>query len=147
SLYSGANSSYKEADYDFKSSDFWHYILLKKGTDYKALEKKLDAFSERHFQGSKVSGSIEKFHLQPLSRAHLYSDYEYEIGKTSSGKVVWSLLAIALFIILIAWVNYVNLATAKSIDRAKEVGVRKVVGALKVQLIRQFLIESLIINI
>jgi putative ABC transport system permease protein len=147
SLYSGYNGGYKQADYDFTDSDFWHYILLKKGTDYKALEKKLDAFSERHFQGSKVSGSVEKFHLQPISKAHLYSDYEYEIGKTSSGTVVWSLLAIALFIILIAWVNYVNLSTAKSIERAKEVGVRKVVGALKVQLVRQFLVESLIINI
>lgn len=147
SLYSGYNGGYKQADYDFTDSDFWHYILLKKGADYKALNKKLDAFSERHFQGSKVSGSVEKFHLQPLSRAHLYSDYEYELGVTSSGTVVWSLLAIALFIILIAWVNYVNLATAKSIERAKEVGVRKVVGALKIQLIRQFLIESLLINI
>ena len=138
---------YKEADYNFTESDFWHYIQLKHGTDYKKLEAKLPAFSQRHFQGDKVSGSDEKFHLQPLSKAHLYSDFEYEIGETGSATVVWGLLIIAGLIIVIAWVNYINLATAKSMERAKEVGVRKVAGATKRQLIRQFLSESFIINI
>jgi putative ABC transport system permease protein len=138
---------YKEADYDFTDSDFWHYIQLRQGTDYKDVEKKLAAFSDRHFHGSKVSGSEEKFHLQPLSRAHLYSDFEYEIGKTGSATVVWGLLIVAGLIILIAWVNYINLATAKSLERAKEVGVRKVAGATKGQLIRQFLTESFMINL
>jgi putative ABC transport system permease protein len=145
-MLSGANP-YKAADYDFTDSDFWHYIQLKQGTDYKALQAKFTAFSERHFQGNKVSGSVEKFYLQPLSKAHLYSDFEYEIGKTGSATVVWGLLLIAVLIIVIAWVNYVNLATAKSMERAKEVGVRKVAGATKRQLIRQFLTESLIINV
>ena len=145
-LLAGKNP-YKEADYDFKDSDFWHYVQLKHGTDYKALEKKFAAFSQRHFQGDKISGSDEKFYLQPLSKAHLYSDFEYEIGKTASATVVWGLLIIAGLIILIAWVNYINLATAKSMDRAKEVGVRKVAGATKGQLVRQFLTESFMVNI
>ena len=145
-LYSG-QYPWKQADYDFTDSDFWHYIQLKHGTDYKALEAKLDAFSQRHFQGNKISGSVEKFFLQPLTKAHLYSDYEYEIGNTASATVVWSMLIIASLIILIAWVNYVNLATAKSAERAKEVGVRKVSGATKTQLVKQFLTESLIINV
>ncbi|HLI94129.1 MAG TPA: FtsX-like permease family protein, partial [Puia sp.] len=145
-LYSGKNP-YKEADYDFRDSDFWHYIQLRHGADYKALEAKLPAFSQKYFQGNKVSGSVEKFYLQPLARAHLYSDFEYEIGKTGSATVVWGLLIIALFIIVIAWVNYVNLATARSVERAKEVGVRKVIGAEKGQLIRQFLTESFLINV
>jgi putative ABC transport system permease protein len=80
-VYTGKNP-YKEADYDFTDSDFWHYIQLKHGTDYKALQAKFAAFSQKHFQGNKISGSVEKFYLQPLSRAHLYSDFEYEIGKT-----------------------------------------------------------------
>lgn len=138
---------YKEADYDFTDSDFWHYVQLRHGTDYKALEAKFGAFSERHFQGNKISGSVEKFYLQPLARAHLYSDFEYEIGITGSATVVWGLAVIALFIIVIAWVNYINLSTARSVERAKEVGVRKVSGANKPQLIQQFLTESLIINI
>lgn len=145
SMLAGKNI-WKEADYDWTDSDFWHYIQLKHGTDYKALQAKFAAFSDRHFQGTKVSGTVEKFHLQPLARAHLYSDYEYEIGKTGSGTVVWGLFIIAIFIISIAWVNYINLSTARSVERAKEVGVRKVTGATRGTLIRQFLIESLIVN-
>ena len=145
-LYTGRNS-WKEADYDFTDSDFWHYVLLKHGTDYKALEAKFPAFSQRHFQGNKISGSDEKFYLQPLPKAHLYSDFEYEIGNTDSAVVVWGLLIIAALIIIIAWVNYINLATSRSIERAKEVGVRKVSGATKLQLVKQFLAESLILNI
>jgi putative ABC transport system permease protein len=147
SMYSGRNAGYQAADYDFKDSDFWHYIQLRHGTDYKTLEAKFDAFSQRHFQGNKVSGSVEKFHLQPLAKAYLYSDYEYEIGETGSATVVWGLFIIALFIIVIAWVNYINLSTARSVERAKEVGIRKVSGATRAQLIRQFLVESLIVNL
>ena len=137
---------WKEADYDFTDSDFWHYVQLKHGTDYKTLEAKFPAFSQRHFQGNKISGSDEKFYLQPLSKAHLYSDFEYEIGNTDSATVVWGLLIIAALIIIIAWVNYINLATASSVESAKEVGIRKVSGATKGQLIKQFLTESLIIE-
>ena len=144
-LYSGKNA-WKEAEYDFRDSDFWHYIQLKPGTDYKALEAKLPAFSQRHFQGNKVSGSEEKFFLEPLFEAHLYSDFEYEIGRTGSSTAVWGLLIIATLIIIIAWVNYINLTTARTMERAKEVGVRKVAGASRSQLIRQFLTESVLIN-
>src|SRR5664279_677042 len=137
---------WKEAEYDFTDSDFWHYLQLKPGTDYKALEAKFAAFSQRHFQGNKVSGSDEKFLLQPLIKTHLYSDYEYEIGEIGSSMAVWGMLIIASLIIIIAWVNYINLTTARSMSRAKEVGIRKVSGATRLQLIRQFLTESLLMN-
>jgi putative ABC transport system permease protein len=145
-MYSGKND-YRAADYGFKQSNFWHYVQLKPGTDYKALQTRFGEFSKKHFDGNKVSGSVEKFYLQPLSKAHLYSDFEYEIGETGSATVVWGLLVIALFIIIIAWVNYINLSTARASERAKEVGVRKVNGATRVQLIKQFLTESFIINL
>src|ERR1019366_5138772 len=138
---------YKQADFDFTDSDFWHYLQLRHGTNYKALQAKFTAFSQKYFQGNKISGSVEKFYLQPLAKAHLYSDFEYEIGKTGSATVVWGLLIIALFIIVIAWVNYINLSTARSAERAREVGVRKVAGASKKQLVRQFLTESFLINV
>ncbi len=138
---------WKEAEYDWTDSDFWHYLQLKPGTDYKKLQAKFDAFSKSHFQGDKISGSDEKFLLQPLLKAHLYSDYEYEIGKTGSSMAVWGMLIIATLIIIIAWVNYINLTTARSINRAKEVGIRKVSGATRSQLIRQFLTESLMMNL
>ncbi len=138
---------WKEAEYDWQDSDFWHYLQLKPGTDYKKLQAKFDAFSKNHFQGDKISGSDEKFLLQPLLKTHLYSDYEYEIGKTGSSTAVWGMLIIATLIIVIAWVNYINLTTARSMNRAKEVGIRKVSGATRPQLIRQFLTESLLMNL
>ncbi|MCF0065802.1 ABC transporter permease [Dyadobacter chenwenxiniae] len=131
----------------WQNSDMWHYVKLRPGADVAALERKLPAFSQRHFQGDKISGSVEKFSLQPLHRAHLFSDYEYEIGKVNSGKAVWTLLIIAAFILVIAWINYINLSTARSLERAREVGVRKVAGATSGQLIWQFMSESIILNL
>jgi putative ABC transport system permease protein len=145
--YSTVTVNWKEADHDFTQSDFWHYVQLKPGTDYKALNAKMDAFSKKHFDGNKVSGSDEKFALQPLGKAHLYSDFEYEIGNTGSATVVWSLLIIAIVIIALAWINYINLSTARSVERAKEVGIRKVAGSMKGQLIWQFMVESLLVNL
>jgi putative ABC transport system permease protein len=139
--------SWVNAENEFTDPEFQHYIQLKHGTNYKALEAKFSAFSQKYFQGNKISGSVEKFYLQPLSQAHLYSDFEDDIGKMGSAVTVWGLLIIAVLIIVMAWINYINLATAKSLERAKEVGIRKVAGATRQQLIRQFLTESLIINI
>jgi putative ABC transport system permease protein len=136
-----------EADNSWQWSDMRHYLVLKPGADYKALEAKFPDFSERHFQGNKVSGSVEKFFLQPMKEAHLYSDYEYDIAKRSSGKAVWAMMVVAVFILLIAWINYINLTTSRALDRAKEVGLRKVMGALKSQLVRQFIFESIIISL
>ncbi|HUX85243.1 MAG TPA: ABC transporter permease [Chitinophagaceae bacterium] len=138
---------WKQADYDFTDSDFWQYILLRHGTDPRTIDAGMAGFSRKYFQGNKISGSVERFYLQPLARAHLYSDMEYEIGKTSSGTVVWGLLLIAIFIILIAWVNYINLATARSLERAREVGVKKVLGSTRSQLIGQFMAESVLVNL
>lgn len=131
----------------WESSDVWHYAKLRPGADAAALEKKFPAFSSRYFRGDKVSGSVEQFFLQPLRDVHLVSDYEYEIGKVNNGKAVWTMLIIAAFILLIAWINYINLATARSLERAREVGVRKVAGATSGQLIGQFLSESVLLNV
>ncbi|KAA6432725.1 FtsX-like permease family protein [Dyadobacter flavalbus] len=131
----------------FENSDMWHYVKLRPGADVAALERKLPAFSRRHFKGDKVSGSVEEFSLQPLYRAHLFSDFEYEIGRINNGKAVWSMLVIAAFILVIAWINYMNLSTARSLERAREVGVRKVAGATSSQLIWQFMSESILLNL
>jgi putative ABC transport system permease protein len=145
-LYSGGNGRWAEAEHNFTIEDFWHYILLKPGVDYKKLNAKFAGFSQRHFKGNKVSGSDEVFYLQPLAKAHFATDLQYDFVKKGNSATVWGLLIIAFFTIGIAWVNFINLATARSAERAKEVGVRKVIGALRFQLIRQFLFESLLIN-
>ena len=136
-----------DADESWTWSDMRHYVVLKPDVDPATLESKFPAFSERHFQGTKVSGSIEEFHLQPLQDAHLYSDYEYDIATTASGKAVWSMLTVALFILVIAWINYINLTTSRGIDRAKEVGLRKVMGAFKSQLVQQFIFETMLLTL
>lgn len=137
----------KDADESWTWSDFWHFIELKPGTEAKKLEAKLPAFSKRHFRDTEVSGSKEVFTLQALNDAHLYSaSLEYEIGKTSNGRAVWSLLIIAFFILVLAWINYINLSSVRVIERSKEVGLRKVVGARRAALVGQFLTEALVVN-
>ncbi|MEO7988423.1 MAG: ABC transporter permease [Chryseolinea sp.] len=135
------------ADDSWTWSDMYHYLVLKPGVDYKTLEAKFPEFSQRYFQGDKVSGSVEKFYLQPMKNTHLYSDYEYDFAKTASGKAVWAMVIVAVFVLLIAWINYINLTTSRALDRAKEVGLRKVMGALRSQLIKQFLFESILISL
>src|SRR6478736_6336976 len=141
-LYDGKD---KDADISWTWSDMRHYLVLKPGVDYKQLESKFPAFSDQYFKGDKVSGSVENFYLQPLKDAHLYSNYEYDIATTASGKAVWAMLIVAVFILVIAWINYINLTTSRALDRAKEVGLRKVMGAFKTQLMKQFIFESLLI--
>lgn len=136
-----------DADNSWTWSDMRHYLVLKPGVDYKTLEAKFEDYSARYFQGDKVSGSVEKFYLQPLKHAHLFSDYEYDIAKTASGKAVWAMLIVAISILILAWINYINLTTSRALDRAKEVGLRKVMGAYKSQLVRQFIFESVLISV
>ena len=139
--------SWITTDNEFTYAGMQNYLQLKPGTNYQALEAKFSPFSKKYFQENKISGSVEKFYLQPLSKAHLYSDFEDEIGKTGSAVAVWGLLIIAMLVIVIAWINYIIMTSAKSLERAKEVGIRKVAGATRQQLIGQFLSESLIINV
>ncbi len=136
-----------DADDSWTWSDMRHYLVLKPGADYKQLESKFPAFSERYFKGDKVSGSVEKFYLQPLRDAHLHSDYEYDIATTASGKAVWALLIVAGIILIIAWINYINLTTSRAVERAKEVGLRKVMGAFRGQLVKQFIFESVLVSL
>jgi putative ABC transport system permease protein len=86
------------------------------------------------------------YSLQKLTDIHLYSNYIMEPAPNGDGKTVYLLIGIAFFILLIAWINYINLATARAVGRAREVGVRKVVGSGRKQLMVQFFIESAIFN-
>ena len=145
--YSRLIQVWQDADRTWNVSDFWHYVQLRPGTDYLKVESGLEGFSERHLNGNEVTGSVEKFYLQPLFEAHLHSDYEYEIGVTGSSLSVFGMIIIAFFIIVIAWINFINLSTARAADRTREVGIRKVVGASRISLVFQFMSESFWINI
>jgi putative ABC transport system permease protein len=130
--------------------DFYCFVLLKPGTDVSALQAKWDQFliAERG-ESWKKNNDKQEFILRPLTSIHLRSNLLYETSPQDlrDGDSVYALSIIALFILVIAWVNYVNLATARSFRRANEVGIRKVVGAYKGQLISQFLTESVMLNV
>ena len=138
----------EDADQSWVWSDFYHYLELAPGTDVEAFTAKLADFSDRYFRGSEVSGADEKFYLQPLLDIHLYSsDMEYDWARKANGNSIWALLVIAFFILLIAWINYANLTASRALERAQEVGLRKVVGASSKQLLGQFLVEAFLANI
>ncbi len=130
---------------------FWDgcltYLILKKGADPAVVEKKFVPIVEK-FTATELKNfnAAVTYSLQPLTDIHLYSHYMTEPEINGDGKTVYLLLAIAFFIAIIAWVNYINLATARAISRAKEVGIRKTVGSQRKQLIIQFLSESALLN-
>jgi len=126
---------------------FYTYITLHPGTDPLEFEAKLPEFVIQRWgeEMLQYNHSME-FLVQPITDIHLYSDYMYEMKSNGDGKATYFLLIIGVFIIIIAWVNYINLSTAKSMERAKEVGIRKVMGSLRHQLARQFLVESFLLN-
>lgn len=121
------------------------YVQVDEKADAKALAAKMPAFSRRYLQGP----GNEELHMeiQPLQDIHLYSNKTFEAEPNGSASLVYLLMGVGVFILLIACINYINLSTARALERAKEVGIRKVVGSQRIQLIGQFLLESLLINI
>lgn len=128
---------------DWGSNNEFTYVLVEPGTDVKMINEALQQISKSHAEPLNQG----KFNAEPLSSIHLHSNKTFEPEVNGSHKVVSFLMVIALFVIIIAWVNYMNLATARSVERAKEVGIRKVMGSLSAQLIVQFLMESFVINL
>jgi len=122
------------------------YLLLKPGTTQKALEAKLPAFLQnRDGEGMKKSQMFYTLFLEPLKTVYLYS----KRGGQETGSIsnVYIFGIVAIFILLIACINFINLTTARSVERAKEVGIRKVVGAERGQLASQFIGESVVLCI
>src|SRR6187402_2057861 len=123
------------------------YLLLRKDADPKGVEKKFVPVVEKFTAAEmKKFNAGARYYLEPLTDIHLQSHYISEPAPNGDGKTTYLLLAIAFFIAVIAWVNYINLATARAVSRAKEVGIRKTVGSERKQLIIQFLSESALLN-
>lgn len=156
-------STYAESNNnDWLNMGYYTYLLLRKGTDAAELERKMKkiVFNYVGPQASKMLGvPIQQFldkgnmyalHFQPFTSMHLYSARKYgidsntEYGNVKAGDIlyVYIFLAVAIFILIVAVINFMNLSTARSEKRGKEVGVRKTLGSGRFNLIRQFLIES-----
>lgn len=154
-LFSMKNVNYRWGQ--LTSHNFQTYLLLKKGTDYKAFEKKFDAYIDKYvmpeakaymninsMEEFRKAGNNLQYSMIPLTKIHLYSDYSFEITPPGNIQYVYIFGAVALFILLIACINFINLSTARSASRAKEVGIRKTLGTERKTLIIQFLVESTI---
>ncbi|RFN60285.1 FtsX-like permease family protein [Marixanthomonas ophiurae] len=125
------------------------YIKLKSGANPRHLESKLSGFLQKH--GAKdlaAVGFSKSLYLQKISDIHLYSKgIRNQIGTISDINYIYTLLILALFIQLVACINFINLSTARANKRAKEIGVRKAIGADKGTLVRQFLGESVLLSL
>ncbi|MEX1240507.1 MAG: ABC transporter permease [Cyclobacteriaceae bacterium] len=123
-------------------NDFYSYIELAPGTDYKHFESKLPKFLAKH----KGEASGDRMIVQPLTDIHLHSNVDFELNPNGSAETVYFLSVISVIILIIAWVNYINLSTARAGNRAREIGVRKVNGATRREVMIQFMLESFCIN-
>jgi len=153
-LFSMDNVDYKMGNY--LSNNFHTYIVLQKGTDYKKFEQNFDQVIDKYIlpqakqfmqiksmEEFKKAGNSLEFSLMPLQDIHLHSDRTPELSTNGNIQYVYIFSAVALFILLIACINFMNLSSARSANRAKEVGIRKVLGTKRKTLIRQFLAESI----
>lgn len=132
-----------EFDYNnWNYFNYYAYLILDDNMDFAALQPKLEQLSRKYLGDD----SNSYFDLYPIQDIHLKSDFTFEPETPGNEKAVSFMVIISIFILIIAWVNYINLSTARALERAKEVGLRKVIGAYKVQLIVQFLMESLLVN-
>ncbi|HEV7347720.1 ABC transporter permease [Telluribacter sp.] len=123
--------------------NYWdyNYFQLRPDANSERVQAKLAELNEKY-----LSKSSLRLQMQPLTNIHLHSDLTYEHEPNGSARIVYFLVLLAVVILLIAWINYSNLTTARSLTRAKEVGLRKTIGAGRSQLIGQFLAEAFLIN-
>ena len=129
------------------------YALLRPGTDYKKLQAKLPAFFKEQLNNVKfgvdafeAGGNYYRIDLIPLTDIHLHSNRARELGVNGNIEYIYIFSAIALLILVMACVNFMNLSTARSSNRARDVGVRKVLGSPRIDLIARFLLESLLLT-
>jgi len=149
SIHSGWVGDYlRQPNLDFTNNNmFYTYLRLKPGTSPEKFSAKLPSFIEKYARKDlKIAGFNKKLHLLPVKDIHLFSQIDRIVGPTTSTTYLYVLASIAIFTLLIACINFMNLATARSAKRASEVGIRKIMGAGKGGLIGQFLAESMVLT-
>jgi putative ABC transport system permease protein len=127
-------------------SVFYNYVLLNENADVNAVNAKLPALKDTHYSPETGDSRKTVFALQPITDIHLKSKLSDEQSPVGSERIVYFLSILAVFILVVAWINYINLSTSKALQRSREVGLRKTVGATRPQLILQFLLDTAVIN-
>ncbi|WKN43716.1 ABC transporter permease [Tunicatimonas pelagia] len=141
-----------DADYYYEAEESWYwsevytYLVLNPGKDPQQLEEAFAPIVSQRTPSRSEQGFTFRTALQPLEEIHLRSALMNELEAGGNIRTVYVLLIVALCILIIAWVNFVNLSVVKAIERSKEVGLRKVLGAKRKQLIKQYLLESALLN-
>jgi putative ABC transport system permease protein len=135
----------------WSSNNFITYVVLKEGTTQQWFDEQLKAFTRKHMGGERfdawvAKGNSWKYFLQPLTKIHLTSDLNGEFEANGNETYVYIFSVLSVIVLLIACINFMNLSTAKSSLRAKEVGMRKVVGSGRSKLVIQFLSESILLS-
>ncbi len=137
---------------DWGLNSFMTFIKVNAQANPRAIEKTMSALTLRYKPGYMEKNEngeylrVNRYFLKKITDIHLNSKYQNEVGPIGDATTIDILQAIALFIVVIAWVNFINLSTAKSVDRAREVGVRKAMGAHRNELVMQFFTEAVLIN-
>ncbi len=127
--------------------NFYTYLLLTSGTDPKQLASSFAKILDQHTADRREQGFRYSIEFQPILDIHLKSNLKNELEANGNAQTVYGLTVVALCILVLAWVNFVNLSTVRAMERAKETGLRKTIGASKMQLILQHLMEAVLINI
>ena len=142
--YPSLRAAFGEDGFAWDNNNAYTYLLLTNPGQYENFSNRLNSFNERlHAEGKILN---ERVIAQPVKDIHLYSHKSFELEQNGDADSVFILLGVAILVIAIAVVNYINLSTATSLDRAKEVGIRKVIGSSLNQLRTKFFIESFLIN-
>ncbi|WP_421813269.1 FtsX-like permease family protein [Flagellimonas sp.] len=148
----------EDTNQNWTNQNYFTYVLVNPNTDIKALEHKMSLIVEKYIIPAQIKRGrsadfidvlrTAEYKLQPVTDIYLKSDLKMQDGlRHGDIKFVWLFAAIAAFVLLLAMINFINLSTAKSANRAKEVGLRKTIGAFRNNLVNQFLTESVIFSI
>jgi putative ABC transport system permease protein len=125
---------------EFTINNYYTYVLLKEGTDYRQVEEKFPFFITKHFDQERADQF--NLHLQPLENIHLNTSIKWDLPTTGNKDYLHIFSGVALFVLLIACINFINLSTARAPLRAREIGIRKVMGSSRRQLLLQLFGES-----
>lgn len=131
----------------WQRNDMYTFIRVQHGTNAAVLEAKFPSIIQQYKPDVKELNEKDVLSLQPVRDIHLISHLADEPETNGDAKIVQFLGIIGIFVLVIAWINYINLATAKALERAKEVGVQKVMGASRYQLVKQFFTEAALVNL